>query len=98
MPCAPQRRRERKRPRAQRQALTTAEKRGEGEGTDKKGQKLPEVILSDLDLLHQVSGWTGDGQGKEVGGMWGFFQTWLSGWPRIPQTLKKVSRPSYANL
>lgn len=26
-----------KRPRAQRQALTTAEKRGEGEGTDKKG-------------------------------------------------------------
>lgn len=33
-----------------------AQKRGEGEGTEKKGQKAPEGIPSDLGLLHQVSG------------------------------------------
>lgn len=69
-----------------------------GWGDREEKLEAPEVILSDLGLLHQVSSWTGDEQGKEVGGIRGVFQIWLSNWPRIPQTLKKASRPSYANV
>lgn len=42
------------------------EKHGEVEGTEKKGQKMPVVILGSPDL-HQASGWTGHCQGREVG-------------------------------
>lgn len=49
--------------------MSLAEERAEGTGTKEKGQKVPEVMLSDLDLLHQVSGWTGDWQGEEVSGI-----------------------------
>lgn len=87
-------RREGKRPRVQEEA----EKRGEGKGTERKDQKMPEVVLSDQDLLHQVSDWTGHWQGKEVSGMWGVHQRWLREPSKTPRTPKKACRPSCANL
>lgn len=97
MACAPQKRKER-------------ETKGSGSGTDfcreerwewgDREERLEGAGgHSEWPSSSPSSQWLNRWPGGE-GSRWnmGVFQIWLSNWPRVPRTLRKASRPSYANV